>query len=98
MLDDAVIATFGTAMYFYKTWRLGPCTFLIDDGGITRTSNDGAHAITWLQVKSVIKYGSSFLIELEDGAMPIPYRVLSADQKLAIETLARTKLVDRTAP
>jgi hypothetical protein len=97
ILDDVIIATFGTAMYFYKTWRVGSCTFSVDDAGITRISKDGAITIPWAQVTSVIKYSSSFLIVLSDGAMPIPYRVLSIEQKAAIESWAGTSLVVRAA-
>ncbi len=92
--DEAIIATFGTVMFFYKTWRVGACTFTLNNDGVTRASKGGAFTIPWSSVEAVRKYDSSYLIDTADGAMPIPFRVLSADQKRAIESWAGIQLVE----
>ena len=86
LLDEVIIATFGSLVFSYKTLRVDECTFTLDSDGVTRSSKGGTFTVPWSSVDALRKYDSSYLIDTIDGAMPIPFRVLSADQKRAIES------------
>ena len=97
LLDEAIIATFGTTMFFFKSWRVGTCTFTLCSEGVTRSSKGGAVTIPWSRIEALRKYNSSYLVDMGDGAMPIPFRVLSTHQRCAIESWAGSLLVEQAA-
>jgi len=72
------LALVGTAMFLVKSRRIGSCAFLVDVRGITRTSNEGPVLVPWARVVALHAYETGYLVELREGAMPIPYRVLSS--------------------
>lgn len=97
LVDEAIFATFGTAMFFFKSWRVGECAFTLSSEGVTRNSRDGVVTIPWSCVQALRKYDSSYLVDMGDGAMPIPFRVLSVEQQRAIESWAGASLDGRAA-
>lgn len=71
------LAVVGTVMFLIKSRRVGSCEFHVDADGITRTSNEGPVLVPWSDVVALHTYEAGYLIELGEGAMPVPYRVLS---------------------
>ena len=84
-LVQMAIATVG---FFYKMSRVGRCHFVIDSDGVSRRSKRGSGSVPWSRVKAIHTYSPGYLMELEHGAMPIPFRVLSARQREVLRTLA----------
>ncbi len=60
---------------------MGDCTFEIDEYGIRRTSKTGLKTIEWENVRHVQKLSSAYLIELNEGSLPIPYRCFNAEEQ-----------------
>ncbi len=90
-----VVAALG---FVYKSFRIGRCDFSIDACGVSRRTRRGPGSVPWSRVKAVHSYSIGFLIELENGAMPIPFRVLSAEQRSHIRQLAAGLLVTMAQP
>jgi len=84
-LAQMAIATVG---FFYKMSRVGRCDFVIDSDGVRRRSKNGSGSVPWSKVKAIHTYSPGYLIELEHGAMPIPFRVLNLPQRERLVTLA----------
>ena len=89
------VAFFG---YFYKVSRVGQCNFRVDGEGVSRDTKIGPGSVLWSRVKSVHSYSPGFLVELESGAMPVPFRVLSPEQHQKFLLLAADKLVNGPQP
>jgi len=88
-----LLSVVSTVLFFYKSWRVGTCTFKIDGAGITRDSKGGSFTVPWSDVTAIYKRDPGYLIAKEKGAMPIPFRVLSADQLSRLATLVAPHLV-----
>lgn len=79
--------------FFYKTGRLGQCDFVISSAGLSRQTKIGMSSIPWSSVRAVHTYSPGYLVELDQGAVPIPFRVLSEQQRALFHTFASDKLV-----
>lgn len=75
------LQSFATVMFLYKSARVGQCDFTINSESVTRQSKSATGSVSWSKVKIIHSYNLGYLIELESGAMPIPYRVLSDIQR-----------------
>ncbi|WP_440224348.1 YcxB family protein [Dokdonella sp. MW10] len=80
-----VVATFAFAI---KSLRLGRCTFVIDARGLTRGSRLGTASVPWARVKALHAYRPGFLLELAEGAVPLPYRAFDAVDRERIRAFA----------
>ena len=74
-----------TAAFLYKSLRVGKCHFRIGPEGIRRRSKGGEGTLAWENVKAIHRYSPVNLIEMQRGALPIPFRVLSSDQMRAFQ-------------
>lgn len=54
--------------------------FSISNEGIKRQSDTGELIKTWPEISRVRVYSESFLIEIKEGAMVLPYRTLTTEQ------------------
>jgi hypothetical protein len=86
------VATIG---FYYKKWRMPVCDFVIDEREIRRTTADGLMVVPWSKVVAIHRYAEGFLVEKSNGAMPLPYRCFSLDQKSTMEGLIHAFEVDR---
>lgn len=77
----------GLASYFYKTRKLGRCTFTVDEQGLSRESRLGTLTVAWEDVPCVYELRRAFLFAVNAGAVPIPYRVLTAEQTAELRAL-----------
>jgi hypothetical protein len=75
-----------------KSHRIGRCTFKIDAHGIERVSKRGRSSVPWSRVQAVRVYRRGYVVELSQGAVPVPFRVLTPDARRAFERLAGSRL------
>ena len=81
-----------TAALHFILLRRGSRTYemTIDDHGIVRASDSGVTLIGWDDVRLVRRYRNGFLMVLQRGTLPIPYRCLSEADIAALRGLAAT--------
>lgn len=91
-LAQAFLKCVAAVLFLYKSARVGQCHFRIDVESIRRRSRGGEGAVAWSQVKAVHMYSRGYLIELQRGAMPVPFRVLSAGQHEMFRSLAGERM------
>src|SRR6185436_802390 len=90
--EKQLVRVLGSLAFAVKSYRIGACTFQIDSHGVSRESKTGLLQVPWSEITQVHKLSSAYLVENSNGAMPIPFRVFTAEQQLALEALAGTKL------
>lgn len=73
-------------IFAFKTSRLGACRFSIDRDGIVRGSKMGEMVMAWSDVRAVHEYPTGYLIAKDKGALPVPYRVLNAQQRRLLQS------------
>ena len=82
-----LVAVVGSVMFLVKSHRIGTCHFKIDQAGINRRSKQGETSVPWSDVITVYRYPSGYLIQMGRGGMPIPFRVLSEDQRELLSSM-----------
>lgn len=75
-------------IFLYKKLRVGTCRFLIDSQGLTRLSRNSKIVLPWHEVHSVHALGQGYLVRKRSGAMPLPYRCFSAEERARFERWA----------
>lgn len=88
----AILTVAWVALFFYKSWRVGTCSFAIDEAGISRRSKSGLIFVSWSEVSAVREYEVGYLVEKGEGAMPVPFRVLSVSQRKLLSALVAPHL------
>lgn len=76
-----IVAVVGRIMFAVKSRRVGTCDFTIDETGVTRRSRQGETVVPWSKVTALHAYETGYIIEVGPGGMPVPFRVLSAEQR-----------------
>ena len=71
----------------YKKRKMPVCAFIIDGERIVRTSAAGVQEYAWSEVEALHEYSAGYLLALPKGALPLPYRCLSAAQIARIPQL-----------
>ncbi|WP_143703954.1 MULTISPECIES: YcxB family protein [Luteimonas] len=85
----AIFDVFVPVVFRWKMARVGDCAFTFSASGLSRTSRGHTASRTWDQVGVVHRLSCAYLIELEEGgAMPLPYRVFSSEQRRLFEAFA----------
>jgi hypothetical protein len=72
-------------IFVWKKIRIGRCKFSIDESGVTRRAKDGIYAVTWNDVTKVQRLPASYVVSLSSGAMPLPFRCFSAEERERFE-------------
>jgi hypothetical protein len=85
--EKALVAPLAAAAFLYKRHKLGICIFGIDATGVRRRSKADELFVSWSDVKAVFRLTNAYLVAKEGGAMPIPYRCLSGEQRARLEEL-----------
>ncbi|HEY4530522.1 MAG TPA: YcxB family protein [Luteimonas sp.] len=81
MLAQAFQRAVASLAYTYKMSRVGRCHFVVTASGLSRRTRLGTSSIEWSSVRAVHTYTRGYLVELQQGAVPIPFRVLDARQR-----------------
>jgi hypothetical protein len=84
-------STFMAALHFILL-RRGSRTYemTIDAHGIVRVSDSGVTLIGWDDVRLIRRYRNGFLMVLQRGTLPIPYRCLQQEEITALRGFATT--------
>jgi len=98
LLAHLLLRTAGTVGFAWKASRVGRCRFELDADGIHRHTRRGPGSVPWSRVKALHTYTLGFLVELEEGALPLPFRVLGAGQRDGILRLAKAADVTCATP
>jgi len=81
----AMLVMVATPAFFYKKWRVGDCRFEIDGRALVRRSRTERLVLPWSEVVDVHRYRGAYLVAKQGGAMPLPYRCFSAEQRERFE-------------
>src|SRR5690606_4652293 len=74
----------GTVGFAWKTARVGRCDFVLDGEGVTRRTRRGSGSVPWSRIEPIHAYTPGLLVELGEGALPLPFRVLADAQRAEI--------------
>ncbi|RUO25560.1 hypothetical protein CWE09_02160 [Aliidiomarina minuta] len=86
IIERAFSAVFIPIMFKIKVATVGTCKFTFSEVGLTRESKVGVKFCGWDEVLSVNSLSGIYLIHLRSGgAMPVPYRVFSTEDRRAFE-------------
>ena len=83
---------FGALIFSIKVRKVGLCTFKFTESGFERNSNVGEKFIPWDKVLHIHQLTDSYLMELEQGFIPLPYRCFENHQA-EFKDLILSKLV-----
>lgn len=72
-------------IFLFKTLQVGPCEFRVDDAGIVRKSKVGELVVPWSEIVAIHEYPAGYLFAKDNGAMPVPLRVLTTDQLIQLK-------------
>ena len=86
------VYSFGSIMFAIKVRKVGLCAFKFCSLGFERKSNVGKKFIPWEDVLNIHQLSDAYLMELEQGFIPLPYRCFG-DHKLEFENIISSKLV-----
>lgn len=81
------VALLATPIFYLKKRRMPVCEFCIDADGIERTTRLGRMRRRWDDVEAVRRYRRGYLVMFAKGAMPIPFRCLTAAQQEGLRAL-----------
>lgn len=86
IIERAFSAVFIPIMFKIKVAKVGTCKFTFSEEGLTRESEVGVKSCGWDEVSAVNSLSGTYLIHLRSGgAMPVPYRVFSTEERRAFE-------------
>lgn len=89
IVEAFLFSIFVPSVFLFKKRKVGSCMFTVSEAGLSGTSKSGTSNLHWNDIKEVKRFSSSYLIELKmGGAMPIPYRVFTPEQRQLFERLA----------
>jgi hypothetical protein len=97
-VQQLVLALLVPPIFALKKLCVGTCTFEFSAEGLKRTSKRGTGMRTWQQVSAVHSLPLAYLIELEEGDLPLPYSAFTAEQRAWFETLVPPALKETTTP
>jgi hypothetical protein len=100
LITRLAVALIAPPVFLYKSWRVGKCRFVVSSIGVTRSGAGHEATYRWEEVMHLHRLSSAYMIELEEGALPLPYRVFAADQRQAFESLlpARLRALSESRP
>ena len=84
-LTTLVLTLVGSVMFFFKKRRMPVCHFTINGERIKRVTQDGILEFPWTGVVAVHRYTQGYLIQKSRGAVPLPYRCLTEDQRTLLD-------------
>ncbi len=80
-MQNVGLALIAPPLFLVKKALAGTCTFEFTTSGLTRISRYKRLFKTWDEVKFVHELPSSYLVELNEGFLPVPYRTFSPEQR-----------------
>ena len=90
-LGRALLWLVAPPIFLYKKSKVGDCRFTLTSEQLERKSKDGRKTVPWADVLRIHRLSRGYLVELAEGAMPLPYRCFGADQRSAFESFIETR-------
>jgi len=85
-------------IFLFKKLRMGRCTFEFSGIELRRTTRGRTASREWTKVTCVHRLSQAYMIELQEGCLPVPYRAFSDAQRREFEALVPGGLlVERAA-
>jgi hypothetical protein len=92
-IHTAKVYLLAPPIFIAKKRAVGDCRFIIDEDCILRQSKSGDVALQWAQVQRVHRLTQAYLVQEEQGAMPIPYRVFTPEQLVQFESILQSNSI-----
>ena len=86
-IHTATVYLLAPPIFIVKKRAVGECKFTIDENRVLRQSKSGDVELPWTQVQRVHRLTRAYLIQEEEGAMPIPYRAFTHEQLEEFESI-----------
>jgi hypothetical protein len=86
-IHTATVYLLAPPIFIMKKRAVGDCKFNIDDSRVLRQSKNGDIELPWSQVLRVHRLSQAYLVQEEQGAMPIPYRAFTPEQLKQFECI-----------
>lgn len=87
-----LIKTIGRISFYFKKKQVGDCTFSISECSISRKSKDGVSEFEFSEIDYILALSNTYLVNVGEGAMPIPYRCFDQAQKKSFEEMYKEKI------
>ena len=84
-------------MFLVKKRRMPVCEFTIDKHHIARKTKDGRLLVAWSDIVAIHVYSQGYLVEKNNGAMPLPFRCLSPEEASALRILVERRQAELRA-
>ena len=87
--EKLLMAVLVPLIFKWKVSKVGTCEFIFREDGFSRASKRGQSFCSWSDVSQIRQLSSAYLIQLSSGgAMPIPFRVFSEEERTQFESFA----------
>ena len=86
-VHTATVYLLAPPMFIMKKRAVGDCKFSINDSRVLRQSKNGDIELPWSQVLRVHRLSQAYLVQEEQGAMPVPYRAFTPAQLRQFESI-----------
>ncbi|MGO4380982.1 YcxB family protein [Pseudoduganella sp. RAF53_2] len=86
LLARGAVWLFGPPIFAFKVLKVGECSFAIDESGLVRQSKTGEMVLPWSSVVALHEYPVGYIIMKANGGLPIPFRVLTTEQRELLAT------------
>ncbi|MFG6485080.1 YcxB family protein [Roseateles sp. BYS78W] len=83
-----MLAVLVPPVFLFKKLAIGDCRFSVDEHGLTRHSRRQPLALPWGDVLAVYPLSRGYLVRKASGAMPLPYRCFSDEERQRFERWA----------
>lgn len=71
----------GSIVFYKKKRKLPYCEFTFSPENFTRKTVFGTEEMEWSDILIIREFSEGMIIFMKDGAMPIPYRCISEEEK-----------------
>lgn len=86
-VHTATLYLIAPPIFVVKKHAVGNCEFSIDEHRIVRRSKSADVALLWRDVVRVHRLTRAYLVQKEQGALPLPYRAFTALQIQQFESI-----------
>jgi hypothetical protein len=88
LLFNGAVAVLAPPIFLFKKHAVGACEFEISCAGIVRRSKAGEFSAPWSEVKAIHQLSKAYLVQIDKGAIPLPYRCFSNSERGEFEGMA----------
>ena len=92
-VHTATVYLLAPPIFVVKKRAVGDCRFTIDENRVLRQSKSGDVELPWAQVLRVHRLTQAYLVQEEQGAMPIPSRAFAPEQREQFESILQTNSI-----